>query len=473
LLYNDIGDFAARMEIYMEILEDNPSSKKIRKKIYKLILPITIDNILQMIAGLVSMGMIGRVSTLSVGAIGLSTRITQIIWALFKGITTGATVFVAQAYGAKDYKRLRHVIQQAMLSIIIFVVILQQVIFWNASALLRIFNPAPDLLANATLYLKTVSFGLPFWVIMIVVSGVLQGMGNANTPMKITGIMNLLNVLLGYALIFGNFGIPKLGIFGAAMGLVIAQVIGALLGLYVLFNKEGVLGPIFNRKFFHFDLKEIFRIYKVGTPTAFESIFWQLSAIILTRVILSYGVVALASYQIGLNAESISFTPALGFSVAATALVGQALGEKDGEMGRKYLRELIKGSAVLTILLSALLIFLPKQIMGLLTNDKNVIELGAKYLFLMGLVQLPQNISGVLNGALRGAGYTWVPMVVAFTGIWLIRVPLSLILNYVFHFDIIAIYVVICIDQIIRFGLSISIYKIKNIYKAKLIIEKS
>lgn len=454
----------------MEAVNNKSELRSIRAKIFKLILPITIDNILQMIAGLVSMGMIGRVDTLSVGAIGLSTRITQIIWALFKGITTGATVFVAQAYGAKDFKRLRHVIQQTLLSTLILVTFLQQLIFWKASFFLSIFSPKPDLMESATLYLKVVSFGLPFWVIMILVSGVLQGMGNANTPMKITFIMNILNVVIGYVIIFGNFGMPRLGILGAAIGLVIAQIIGAMIGLYVLFNKDGVLGGLFNISFFKLDFKEIVNIYKVGMPTAFESIFWQLAAVILTRVILSFGVVALASYQIGLNAESISFTPALGFSVAATALVGQALGAGDGETGRKYLKELIKGSAILTIILSSLLLFMPKQIMGLLTNDKSVIELGAKYLFLMGLVQLPQNISGVLNGSLRGAGYTWVPMTVAFSGIWLIRVPLSLVMTYVFHFSIVAIYVVICLDQITRFGISITIYKMKNIYKSKSIL---
>lgn len=451
-------------------VNNKSETRSIRRKIYKLILPITIDNILQMIAGLVSMGMIGRVNTLSVGAIGLSTRISQIVWALFKGLTTGATVFVAQAYGAKDYKRLRHVIQQTLLSTLVLVVLFQQVIFWKASFFLSIFNPKPDLMASATLYLKTISFGLPFWVIMIVVSGVLQGMGNANTPMKITFIMNLINVFMGYILIFGNFGIPKYGIFGAAIGLDVAQFIGAMIGLYVLFNKDGVLSSLFNFKFFKFDFMEILKVYRVGIPTSIESILWQLSAIILTRVMLTFGVVALASYQIGLNAESISFTPALGFSIAATALVGQALGGDEGELGKKYLKELMKGTALLTIVLASTLIFMPKQIMGLLTNDKSVIELGAKYLFLMGLVQLPQNISGVLNGSLRGAGYTWVPMVVAFTGIWLIRVPLSLILTYCFHLDIVSIWIVICIDQVTRFGLSIGIYKFKNIYKAKPLI---
>lgn len=445
--------------------------KSIRKQIYKFILPITLDNILQLAAGLITMAMIGRISALAVGAVALSTRVTQIIWAIFKGITTGATVFVAQSYGANDNKKLSHIIQQTLLSFIILMFIIQQIIFWKADFFLRIFEPNKVLMTNATLYLKTVSFGLPFWVIMILVSGVLQGMGNTKTPVIITFIMNIINIFIGYTIIFGNFGAPKLGVLGAGIGLDIAQFIGAMIGLYVLFYRNGVLHNMFNLNFFRIDIKEIASVYRVGLPSAFESVFWQLAAIILTRVMLTFGLVALDAYQIGLNAESISFTPAFGFAVAATALVGQCLGAGEGERGKKYLKELIKGSAVLTIILSSMLIFMPKQLMGLLTNDRSVIELGSKYLFLMGLVQLPQNISGVLNGALRGAGYTWVPMVVAFTGIWLIRVPLSLILTYVFHMNIIAIWVVICIDLIIRFILSVIIFKVKNIFDTKPIIE--
>ena len=84
--------------------------KQIRRKIINMILPITGENILEMSVGLISMAMIGRLGSLEIDAIGISTRITSIIWALFKGISTGAAVFVSQAYGAKDYKKLRSVI---------------------------------------------------------------------------------------------------------------------------------------------------------------------------------------------------------------------------------------------------------------------------------------------------------------------------------------------------------------------------
>ena len=450
----------------------NSDVKVVGKKIYSMILPITIENVLQMTAGFVSMAMIGRIDAIAIASLGLSTRITQIIWALFKGVTTGGAVFVAQAYGAGDHKKVRHVIQQTLLSSVVLVFILQQFVFWKAPLLLKIFDPKPDLLANAVMYLKVVSWGLPFVAIMLVVAGVLQATGNAKTPMKIALIMNITNIALSFILIFGRFGMPILGIKGAAIATLIAQFTGALLGIYVLFNKSGVLSSLFNRKFFKVDLKQIGNVYKVGTPTALESIFWQISAVILTRVILSFGEVAMASYQLGLQAESISFMPAAGFGVAATAFIGQAVGSKDELLGRKYMKELLKGSAVLTSVSAFILIFFPSSVMRLLTTDTQVIRMGVMYLVVMGIVQLPQNIAGVFNGALRGAGYTKVPMIVAGVGIWVIRIPLTLLVTYKFNMNIKAIWIVMGLDLVVRFFLSFALYKTRDIYSGELVISE-
>lgn len=453
--------------------ERGSSTKEVRKKIYSMILPITIENVLQMTAGFVSMAMIGRIDAIAIAALGLSTRITQIIWALFKGVTTGGAVFVAQAYGSGNYKKVRHVIQQTLLSSLILVFIFQQFVFWKAPFLLkRFFNPESELLANASMYLKIVSWGLPFMAIMLVVAGVLQAMGNAKTPMKIALIMNVTNIIFSLVLIFGKFGLPAMGLTGAAIATVLAQFTGAMLGLYVLFNRDGVLRTLYNKKFFKLDFKQVVDVYRVGTPTALESIFWQISAIILTRVILSFGKVAMASYQLGLQAESISYMPAMGFSVAATAFIGQALGAKDEKLGRKYMKELLKGSAAITSISAFILIFFPSSVMRLLTNDIEVIKIGVVYLVIMGLVQLPQNIAGVLNGALRGAGYTKVPMIVAGLGIWVIRIPLALLLTYKFNMSIKAIWIVMGLDLVFRFILSFSLYKTRDIYNRELVFSE-
>lgn len=445
--------------------------KEINKKIISMILPITIENILQMIAGIVSMGMVGRIDVLAVSALGISMRITQIVWALFKGIAVGATVFVAQYYGAGEHKKMLIVIQQTMLSTIAVVAVLEILIYIGAPALLSVFNPDADLMQQAVAYLRLVSLGLPFLAMMLVIGGVLQGMGNARTPMLITMMMNIVNIVVGYVLIFGKLGFPAIGIRGAAIATVISQITAVLLGVYVLFNKNGTMRGYFNKSFFSVDIREVRKIYKVGLPSSMESVFWQLAAIIITRAILNFGETAFAAHQLGLQAESISYMPAAGFAVAATAFTGQALGAKDKGLAKLYFKQIMKGALVITVLCASILTFLPGPIMSLLTNNKEIIRLGSIYLILMGIVQLPQSATGVLSGAMRGAGFTKVPMVVAGVGLWGIRVPLVLIVAYGMKFSIVAIWSVFCIDLCVRFIICLLMYKRKNIYEKNLILK--
>lgn len=468
---NNIEDMKNKLLNKSQDVKDEKRND-IGKKINSMILPITVENILQMAAGLVSMAMVGRIDAAAVGALGLGMRITQIMWAFFRGIATGASVFVAQAYGAGDIKRLKEVARQTLLSSVVLIVILQQIIYWFAPVLLRVFDPNPGLMESAVLYLRTVSFGLPFMVIMLVVAGVLQGMGNARTPMKIAFIMNLANIVLSFALIFGSLGFSPMGIKGAAVATVSAQFIGAALGLYALFNKEGLLGSAYGFNFIRLDFKQVCEVFSVGIPSSMESVFWQISSVILTRIILSFGEVVFAAYQLGLQAESISFMPAMGFGVAATTFIGQSLGARDKELGKRYLREIIKGALLITGFTTIVLLFFPGALMRLMTNDGDVIKLGSVYLVLMGLVQLPQSMSGVLNGALRGAGFTKVPMIVAGVGIWGIRIPLAWVLTNYYSFSVTAIWVVMCIDLVFRFLLSVILYKTRDIYSRNPVFEK-
>ena len=438
--------------------------KIINRNIYSMILPVALESTLQMVAGMVMMGMIGRIDAISVSALGVSMRITQMVWALFKGITIGASVYVAQYYGAKEYYKMKHIMQQTILSSILIVVILQIIIYIYAPQLLSIFNPSPQLLETAIAYIRTVSFGLPFLAIMLVVGGVLQGMGNGKTPMVITMIMNIVNIIIGYVLIFGKFGFSPMGVKGAAIATALSQFTAAILGLYILMNKNGVLHSYLNKSFFSLDITKIRDIYRVGLPSSMESMFWQLAAIILTRAILTYGETAFAAHQLGLQAEAISYMPAAGFSVAATSFIGQALGAKDKKLAKIYLNQIIKGSLYLTTISVVILVFFPKNVMSLLTNDAEIIRLGSIYLILMGIVQIPQNASGVLMGAMRGAGYTNIPMIVAGTGLWGIRVPSTLAVVYLFKSSIISIWIVMSIDMTFRFLLNLILYNKKNIY---------
>lgn len=445
-------------------------NKLIRNKILSLILPITGENVLQMTAGLVLMGMVGNIDAYAVGAIGIAMVLYRILWGVFKGIATGTSVLVAQSYGANNYKRLKSVSEQSFIISIVTAIVFQQILYWFAGPLLKVFNPNPSLLANGELYLKIISWSLPFAAVILLVAGIFQGMGNGRTPMITVGILNIVNIVAGFILVTGKAGINSLGLRGAGYAYNIAYIVAALFGVIALFGRNGALTNIGGKPVFKFAPEEAKSILKLGLPTSFETVFWQGASIFLTRAILTYGDLAYSAYQLGLQAESISYMPATGFGIAATTFVGHALGSRDKELGKKYLNHLIKYTIIITLFAGGVLIFFPKQIMGYLVKEKEVIRIGAMYLFVMGLTQLPQNISGVLNGALRGAGYARVPMINAGIGLWIIRVPFVMVMAFIIKADILWIWIGIGIDMCWRLIFSYFYFRRKDIFEADLLV---
>lgn len=443
------------------------ADKTIKSKILSMILPITAENILQMTAGVVSMAMVGRISEIAVGAVGISNIIFRIIWAIFKGISTGASVFVAQGYGANDREKIRKTSISAFIILLFLSIFFMIILLEFSSKLLLIFNPKTSLLESAELYLTILALSLPFSALILLISGIFQGMGNAKTPMFIVLILNFFNIVLSYILIFGKIGLPKLGLKGAAIAYVLSYLIASIVGFtFLMYHND-----IFRIKNFKINklinINEIKSLVKFSIPTAFEMSFWQFASIIITRAILEYGEVAYAAYQLGLQAESMSYMPAAGFGIAASTFVGQAVGSRNNELAKKYMKYLYKYAAIITSIAGLSLILFPNQIMSLLTNNKEVIQIGSQYLFIMGLVQLPQNIAGVLNGALRGAGYSKISMINVGVGLWGVRIPLVLIFTNLLKTKIYWIWIAMGIDLIVRFIFSAITFKKKDIYNTK------
>lgn len=436
--------------------------KSIVKEIYQIIIPMILENILQISAGLITTAMVGRLLANDISAQGICLRITDTLWCFYKGVAIGTTILIARAYGAGKHRDCRKIAEQTLLTEFAFVLIFQLCLFFRAPTFLGFFSKDAQILALAEDYMKIIVFGFPFVVIMTVVTASFQGYGNTKVPMYIAVLMNVVNIVCGYCLIFGVFGLPGMGIKGAALALVIAQAVGALTGIYMLYNrKNGLFGNVkSSQKFFAFDRHCVFEIYATGIPAALESMFWQFSAIILSKVILFYGNSAFAAYQLGIQAETITEMPAIGFSTASTTLAARAIGKKDDQLRKIYFKELLKVGVTISVCTSLLLILLPKQFMVLMTDKPELQAIGVVYVFVMGFIQMPQNLSRIYNGTLRAMGHVNAPMLIAGFGIWIIRIPLCMLAAYVFEWPLISLWLIIALDQISRFAISVIMYHV-------------
>lgn len=440
-------------------------SKVIRKQIFFLIIPVMLENIFQVSAGLISAAMIGRLSPMLISAQGICSRITGVLWCLFKGIGVGATVVIAKNRGESDMTKCKKTFEQTCVTGCFLSALLIIIVLSNSVNILSFFTSGSDTLHIAGEYLKIVIITAPFLMIMSAVTAAFQACGNTKTPMYIAIVVNIINVVLGYLLIYGKFGFPNLSLIGAAIALLISQACGALLGIYLLYNRRhGLFSTVLIKNhLLKIDLDIVKQVYSVGVPAAFESMFWQLSAIIMSKAILSYGEVTFAAYQLGLQAELMSEMPAVGVGIAATSLTANAIGKNDGTLLKIYSKQLITTSTAISLFSSMLIIVFPGLFMDFFTNNPEIKAIGINYLIVMGFIQTPQNLSKVLNGTIRSAGYKNIPMIISFIGIWVVRVPLALLFTYVLKLDIIFIWLCMAIDQIFKCAISAIVFKVKKV----------
>lgn len=435
------------------IVQPELSPQQMRTKIFAMVWPATVENVLQMMVGIVASAMLGRVGALAVGSVGLGRRVTMLIWGVFAAIGTGTTVMVARSIGADDRKAAGRYAEQAfVLAIVLVLALTGFIVFFPRAIIVALYRTTQgDLLDTATTYLRLIALGIPFMSVMQVTGAIMRGAGNTKVPMQVAMVINLVNVVLSYVLIFGKLGFAPMGIVGAAIAQNIAQAVGAVIALYIMFNRQTDLH--FKLRGFKLRIAEIKSVLNIGIPTAVENLLMQLGQIMLTGLVVSFGTVSLAAHQQGMTAESLSYMPAVGFGIAATAFVGQSMGAGSAKQAERYVKELSKWSIIMTLCTASFLVLTPRLVFGLLSNESDVIALGAIYLMLMGIAQIPQQLSGVFNGALRGAGDTKAPMVIGALGLWGVRLPLAFYFARMGH-GIIGVWVAMTIDLFFRFTLS-------------------
>jgi len=451
----------AARRIAMEAITD----KEMALKAFDLAWPAAAEAFLQTAIRMVTSSLLGNIpviAALAVSASGLADRVTRLSWGFFAMISAGATVMVARSIGAGNQERAnRFAAQGILLGSILVAIVTVLLILFPEQLINGLYNRdgamAKEMVDLAIDYLRLTAWGVPMMSINQIVGAIMRGAGNTRVTMVTNTSANIVNAALGYILIYGNFGAPALGITGAAVATVISQGVGGLMALIIFFRFQSSLriGP----GDFRIAWREAKEVLAIGIPAGSEQVLNQIGNIFLTGFIGSMGAVQLAAHTQGITAESISFMPAMGFSVAITTLVGMSVGVGSVQLSERYVRVMQKWNLIITAFTAAILILIPRQLFALLTSDQEVISLGAVYLVMMGFCQFPQQLSWVYNGALRGAGDARATMLIRLFGLWIVRIPLAFLLGGHFGLGIIGVWWAMAAEMVIGFILSYSRYR--------------
>jgi putative MATE family efflux protein len=357
-----------------------------------------------------------------------------------------ATVsIVSRTLGENDYVNARRFAGHSLILTFMVVFVILAVGFPCAELIIRLFNPEPPVVPLATAYLRIVLFSLILGLPLMVSNAVIRAKGDTATPMYIALIMNVINIIASIVLAFGWGPFPAMSLYGVAWGTVLARNVGGFLSLTTLVSqKRGIsLGW---RDVFGLNRRIFARIWHVACPAIAERVLTSTTYAFFMRMVAGLGTTVLAAHQIALNIESMAFMPAFGMGVAVTTIFGQAVGSGRWLIGQLTVKRSIFFSGTLSVILSILFVMFAPQGVKVFRATPEVLHLAGLALQIAAL-ELPFfTLTFVLMGALRGAGDTRTPLYVNVVCIFLLRLPLTWLLAYVFQWGIVGVWIATAMD---------------------------
>lgn len=446
----------------------NLISGNILTSIVKLSIPILGTSFIQMAYNMIDMIWVGRLGSNAVAAIGTAGFFTWFGNSLVFISKIGAEVFVSQAIGKDNIEEKNKFIYNSLFINIIIALIYTVIILIFKRNLIEFFKLGNTEIVNMSIdYLVIVSIGMVFYFLNPLFTGIFNASGNSKIPFIINSIGLVFNIVFDPILIFGLFGLKPMGVIGAAIATVLAQIIVTVLFI-ITFIRNGYSLKFKNIKYI--DKKYIYKICKIGIPTSLQNCSFAFFAMIIGRIVASWGPIAIAVQKVGSQIEAISWMTAEGFGVALTAFVGQNYGAKKYERILKGYKITMIMSIIIGIFATILLIFFGEEIFSIFIPEEEAIIGGASYLRILGLSQIFMCIEITTAGAFSGLGNTITP---SWVGIILTgaRIPLALILANIIQLGIDGVWYSISITSIFKGILLLILFKImfikynKNILK--------
>ncbi|MGG7144361.1 MATE family efflux transporter [Clostridium nigeriense] len=404
----------------------NLVSGNIGSTLFKLSLPILGTSFIQMAYNMIDMIWVGRIGSDAVAAVGTAGFFTWFGSALVFISKIGAEIGVSQSIGKKDIKEKNKYIYNSLIINIIIAIIYTIILIIFRKPLIGFFKLGnPEIVEMGINFLVIVSMGMIFSFLNPLFTGIFNASGSSKIPFLINAIGLIFNMVFDPILIFGLFGFPRLGVEGAALATISAQAIVTVIFI-ASFIKNGYSISLKNKKYIDKDI--ILKICKLGIPTAVQNCGFSFFAMILGRVVSSYGAVAIAVQKVGSQIEAISWMTAEGFAAALTAFVGQNYGANRWNRILKGYKFTMIMAGIIGILSTILLVFAGKGIFSIFIPETDAISAGAIYLRILGYSQFFMCIEITTAGAFSGLGNTvtpsWVSIIL--TGL---RIPIALVLS--------------------------------------------
>lgn len=397
---------------------------KVGPLILKFSLPMIIGNVFQQLYNIVDSLVVGNfLGKDALAAVGASFPVIFALISLIIGVATGATIIIAQYFGAKDYERVKRAIDTMYIFTFIASIIVSIAGIYFVEDIFRLLQLPEELMPQAKSYLTIYMAGMIVFFGFNGTSAILRGLGDSRTPLYFLIIASLVNIILDllFILVFGW------GVAGVALATVLAQG-GAFVTAIIYLNKTHRILK-FSFRGWVFD-SEIFRnSIRIGLPSGMQHTFVALGMMALMGIVNTFGTSVIAAYSVAQRIDSLAAMFAMNFGQAITSFTGQNIGaNKLDRVKNGFMSTMLMGS-IITVIVTLFVVIFGKQIVGLFTPDELVVNSGAGYLTIVSPFYITLTAMFIIGGVMRGAGDTIVPMFITLFSLWVVRIPLAFFLS--------------------------------------------
>lgn len=428
------------------------SSINLRKDIRSLTLPIFIEMLLVTLMGATDTFMLSQYADDAVAAVGVANQLITFSFLIFQIINIGTSVLCSQYLGAGNRDKMEQVTAMALLLNIVSGIIVSFILSAGAPLLLGWMGLKADLMQYGLPYMQIAGAFAFFQALHLTVSASLRADNKAIYPMLVVMLVNVVNVIGNYALIFGNFGMPALGVEGAAIATNISRGVAAFSLFAILFTKHIPLGRLINtfRAPLNELLHEMHNLLRIGLPSAGENMSYNAQQVVLTYFINMIGNEALTTRMYVVNAVMFVYIFCICIAQGAGIVVGHLVGDHRYQASYKLGWYALRIAIITTMSLSVLFACMGENVLSLLTDNPEIIKLGCTILFIDIIVEIGKATNIYYTTVLRSVGDVNFPFYVGITIQWLVGVLFGWMFGLGFGWGLIGMWWALFLDEGIR-----------------------
>lgn len=390
--------------------------------------PTMVEQLMQTAVQYIDTAMVGSLGTAATAAVGATTTVNWLVGSSIGALSIGFLSYIARALGAGDGERAKRISAQAVLTVLI-VGLISTVLTLSLSGLVPVWMKVDTAIRpDASAYFFILYTPMLFRSASIIFGTVLRASGDTSTPMKIGILVNVINVVFNFMLIYptrpilgGAIMMPGagFGVIGAAIASAISVAVGGILISIILFRHTTVSPRGYKLRP---DMQILAPCLKIAFPNMLQRFGTSLGYVVFAAMINSLGGLATAVTTIANTVESAFYIPAFGMQTAASTLSGNALGANDRERMKRLARMFVPIEIGLMILSSTVLIVFAPLLSGIFSNSAEVIALSSKMLRMVALSEPFYGYWIIIEGLMHGVGKTREPFIFSIIGMWLIRI---------------------------------------------------